>query len=99
MKLIRYWFGANKYEKIGSGDKVRYFYVKQPNRYGIKSFAYKYEFPKEFQSDILPDTEMIIEDYIPLASGRLVLVMVARAVFTIASLVGLVAVGLIMGWV
>ena len=54
----------NKYEKIGSGDKVRYFYVKQPNRYGIKSFAYKYEFPKEFQSDILPDTEMMFDKII-----------------------------------
>ena len=43
--------------------------------------------------------QMIIEDYIPFACGRLVMVMVARAVFTIASLVGLVAVGLIMGWV
>ena len=42
--------------------------------------------------------QMIIEDYIPLASGRLLLVMIARAVFIIASLVGLVAVGLIMGW-
>ena len=43
--------------------------------------------------------QMIIEDYIPFASGRLVLVMMARAIFIIASLVGLVAVGLIMGWV
>ena len=42
--------------------------------------------------------QMIIEDYIPLASGRVMLVIVARAVFIIASLVGLVAVGLIMGW-
>ena len=43
--------------------------------------------------------QMIIEDYVPLASGRLALVTMARAVFIIASLVGLVAVGLIMGWV
>lgn len=42
--------------------------------------------------------QMIIEDYIPLASGRLVLVVMSRAVFIIASLVGIVAVGLIMGW-
>ena len=41
--------------------------------------------------------QMIIEDYIPLASGRLLLVVVARALFVIASLVSLVAVGLIMG--
>ena len=43
--------------------------------------------------------QMIIEDYVPLASGRVALVIMARAVFIIASLVGLVAVGLIMGWV
>ena len=42
--------------------------------------------------------QMIIEDYIPLASGRLVLVMMVRAVFVIASVTSLVAVGLIMGW-
>ena len=41
--------------------------------------------------------QMIIEDYIPLASGRLTLVMMVRAVFTIASLMGLVAVGFIIG--
>ena len=43
--------------------------------------------------------QMIIEDYIPVANGRLVLVMMARAVFIIASLASLVAVGRIMGWV
>ena len=43
--------------------------------------------------------QMIIEDYIPLASGRLALVMMARGIFAIASLVSLVAVGHIMGWV
>ncbi len=42
--------------------------------------------------------QMIIEDYIPLANGRLVLVMMARGVFTITSLVSLIAVGHIMGW-
>ena len=41
--------------------------------------------------------QMIIEDYIPLASGRLTLVMMVRAVFTIASLMGLVAVGFVIG--
>ena len=41
--------------------------------------------------------QMIIEDYIPLASGRVVLVTIARAIFLIASLLSLFAVGLIMG--
>ena len=42
--------------------------------------------------------QMIIEDYIPLASGRLALVIMARGVFAIASLMGLIAVSHIMGW-
>ena len=42
--------------------------------------------------------QMIIEDYIPLASGRLLLVMMTRAIFIIASLGGVIAVGLVMGW-
>jgi len=54
----------SKYETIGSGDKVRYFYVKQPNKFGIKSFAYKYYFPDEFQSDICPDTELMFDKII-----------------------------------
>jgi succinate dehydrogenase / fumarate reductase membrane anchor subunit len=42
--------------------------------------------------------QMIIEDYIPLASGRLALVMMARGVFAVASLASLAAVGLVMEW-
>tara|TARA_Y100000310_G_scaffold341293_1_gene440005 strand:- start:481 stop:1869 length:1389 start_codon:yes stop_codon:yes gene_type:complete len=54
----------NAYETIGSGDKVRYFYVKQPNKFGIKSFAYKYYFPKEFEGDICPDMELMFDKII-----------------------------------
>jgi hypothetical protein len=61
----------SKYETIGSGDKVRYFYVKQPNKYGIKSFAYKYYFPIEFQNDIQPDTELMFDKIIYSAIERL----------------------------
>ena len=39
--------------------------------------------------------QMIIEDYIPLASGRLVLVTIARVVFAIAATASLVSVGMI----
>jgi DNA polymerase elongation subunit (family B) len=52
---------TNKYESINSGDKVRYFYVSQPNRFGIKSVAYKYYYPEEFQEFITPDTEQMFE--------------------------------------
>lgn len=49
----------NKYEEITSGDKVRYFYVKQPNKYGISTIAYKYYYPNEFEFE--PDIEMMFE--------------------------------------
>ena len=61
----------NKYETIGSGDKVRYFYVKQPNKYGIKSFAYKYYFPEEFRDDIHVDKETMFDKIIYSAIERL----------------------------
>lgn len=41
--------------------------------------------------------QMIIEDYIPLASGRLALVTIARGVFVIAAMASLVSVGMIAG--
>ena len=43
--------------------------------------------------------QMIIEDYIPLASGRLVLVTIARGVFAIAAMASLVSVGMIAGFI
>jgi hypothetical protein len=52
---------TNKYETISSGDKVRYFYVQQPNKYGIKSFGYKYYFPEELKDIIIPDKEMMFD--------------------------------------
>jgi DNA polymerase elongation subunit (family B) len=61
----------NKYETISSGDKVRYFYVKQPNKYGIKSMAYKYYFPEEFKDDIIPNYEMMFDKIIYSAIERL----------------------------
>ena len=55
---------TNKYESIGSGDKIRYFYIKQPNKYGIRVFGYKYYFPKEFENDILIDKELMFDKII-----------------------------------
>jgi DNA polymerase elongation subunit (family B) len=37
-----------KYEKLSSGDKVRYLYVETPNKYMIESIAFKNKFPEEF---------------------------------------------------
>jgi len=59
-----------KYESIGSGDKIRYFYVKQPNRYGINAIAYKYYYPEEFEKIFQPDTELMFEKIIYSAVER-----------------------------
>ena len=55
---------TGEYEKIETGDKVRYFYVDQPNKYGIGAIAYKYYYPKEFESIFQPDKEKMFEKII-----------------------------------
>jgi DNA polymerase elongation subunit (family B) len=54
---------TNKYQSIKSGDKIKYFYVKKPNKYGIDAIAYKYEFPQEFSKFLEIDNEkMFVKD-------------------------------------
>jgi len=53
-----------KYETLTSGDKVRYLYVRQPNRYGINIIGYKYTYPKEFRDIFEPDREKMFEKII-----------------------------------
>jgi DNA polymerase elongation subunit (family B) len=53
-----------KYEKIASGDKVRYFYVRKPNSFGLSTIGYKYYYPKEFQSIFEIDYEKMFEKII-----------------------------------
>lgn len=55
---------AGDYEAIETGDKVRYFYVNQPNKYGINAIAYKYYYPKEFTDVFEPDIEKMFEKII-----------------------------------
>jgi len=55
---------ANEYEEIGSGDKVRYFYVQKPNAYNLNNIAYKYYYPKEFLGKFSIDYEMMFEKII-----------------------------------
>jgi hypothetical protein len=50
-----------EYESISSGDKVRYFYVKTPNKYGIQSLAYKYYLPDQLKNLFEPDVEKMFE--------------------------------------
>lgn len=54
---------GKKYEAIGAGDKIRYFYVKQPNKYGIKTMGYKYYYPSEFEG-IEPDRGLMFDKII-----------------------------------
>ena len=64
-------FGIDKkYEKIGSGDKIRYFYVKQPNKYNISAIAYKYYYPEEFAKVFEPDHELMFDKIIYSAVER-----------------------------
>ena len=53
-----------KYEKITSGDKIRYFHVKKPNSFGLSVIGYKYYYPKEFQSVFDIDYETMFEKII-----------------------------------
>lgn len=53
-----------KYEKITSGDKVRFFEVKKPNSFGLSVIGYKYYYPKEFQSVFEIDYEKMFEKII-----------------------------------
>jgi hypothetical protein len=55
---------AGIYESIDTGDKVRFFYVNQPNKYGINAVAYKYYYPEEFKSIFEPDKEKMFEKII-----------------------------------
>jgi len=53
-----------KYEKMTSGDKVRFFEVKKPNSFGLSVIGYKYYYPKEFQSVFEIDHEKMFEKII-----------------------------------
>lgn len=51
----------NKYEDITSGDKIRYFYVQQPNKYGVDVMGFKYTLSDEFKSLFKIDYEKMFE--------------------------------------
>ena len=52
---------SNKYETISSGDKIRFVYLEQPNKYGIDSIGFKYTFPEEYRSLFKIDYEKMFE--------------------------------------
>jgi DNA polymerase elongation subunit (family B) len=55
---------TGKYEKIQSGDKLKIFYLKKPNKYGVDSIAFKYYYPEEFRSIFEADYEKMFEKVI-----------------------------------
>ena len=52
------------YEKISAGDKVRYMYINQPNKYGLNTIGYKYYYPKEFETIFQPNIDLMFEKVI-----------------------------------
>jgi hypothetical protein len=54
----------NKYEKIQSGDKIKLFYLKKPNKFAIDAIAFKYYYPEEFKQLFEPDYEKMFEKVI-----------------------------------
>ena len=52
---------SRKYEKISSGDNMKYFPVRKPNKYGLSTIGFKYDYPKEFDDIFTPDHEAVFE--------------------------------------
>lgn len=52
---------ASKYEKVQSGDKIRWMYVTTPNKFGIETIAFKYYYPTEFNDLFKPAYEKMFE--------------------------------------
>jgi hypothetical protein len=50
-----------KTESIGSGDKIRYLYLQQPNKYGISVVGFKYEYLPEFKELFKIDYALMFE--------------------------------------
>lgn len=68
--LLKNFNVEKKYEKISSGDKIRYFYVRQPNKYAVNAIAYKYYYPEEYSKIFEPDHDTMFEKIIYSAVER-----------------------------
>lgn len=62
--LLKKFNIENEYESIGSGDKVRYFYIEKPNAYNLGSIAYKYYYPDQFKQMFHIDYEKMFDKII-----------------------------------
>lgn len=52
---------SKKYEEISSGDKIRFYYTLQPNKYGIDVVGFKYNRPAEYDDIFKIDYEKMFE--------------------------------------
>lgn len=69
--LLKNYSLVDKYEAINSGDKMKYFYVQQPNKFGITCMGFKYKYPKEFTGLLKPDYEFMFSKIIAAPLERL----------------------------
>lgn len=60
-KILEKYNIDHKYEAIGTGDKVRYLYVQQPNRFAANAIGYKYYYPEEFREIFKVDRELMFD--------------------------------------
>lgn len=58
--LLDYFNIADRYEKIRSGDRIKFYYVKR-NPFGIRVIAYKYDLPEEFKRVFRMDSELMFD--------------------------------------
>lgn len=59
-KLLDYFKIADRYEKIHSGERIKFYYVKR-NPFGIKVIGYKYDLPDEFKKVLKIDSELMFD--------------------------------------
>lgn len=59
-KLLEHFNIADRYEKIRSGDRIKFYYVKR-NPFGIKVIGYKYDLPDEFKKAFKINSELMFD--------------------------------------
>ena len=63
-------FNKNSQKYFLPGAKIKYFYVQQPNKYGIDCVGFKYKFPTEMAALFVPDREKLFEKIVYAAIER-----------------------------
>lgn len=59
------------YDEIGSAQKIKWFYTTPTNKYNIKQIAFVNNYPKEFESELTPDYELMFEKIVAPAIRRM----------------------------